>query len=415
MFRLIAATDPDHRFAEDAFYRLFSRELDTGFGPRARGYLGELLGVGVGDTAIGTTVVRLGTDEYLRGNYDEAAVFFEAYLVGGRNATTRQQAGYWAALSHAARGETESATSLLASVAREDPFTFYGALAGERVGAPVLDAGLVEGPPRNPSLEAPFANAVTRILVMRLVPTPGSLAYELERTTEYAQGFPSGRYDLAESFIDGGLALQAIVLGREIQRDEEDWNLRLLRIVHPFPHRETVVRQAGSLGLNPFLVAGLIRQESAWDAAIMSSAGAVGLMQLMPPTAREVAGSLGVGYSEADLRNPETNVVLGTTYLASMVRRFERVEGVLSAYNAGPGRMRQWEGQAAYRDTDVFTEQIPFDETRNYVKSIQRYARVYAALYGCGDFEPCLGQTYTSIVASNPSALGAPRTVIHLD
>jgi soluble lytic murein transglycosylase len=126
----------------------------------------------------------------------------------------------------------------------------------------------------------------------------------------------------------------------------------------------------------------------------------MGLMQLMPTTAREVAGTLGVTYSAQALVDPETNVRFGTTYLATMLRRFDgRPEDALAAYNAGPTRARQWRDLPEYVDSAVFTEHIPFQETRSYVKLVQQYARVYAALYGCGDFEPCLGLSPSRIAA----------------
>ncbi len=213
--------------------------------------------------------------------------------------------------------------------------------------------------------------------------------------------------------IDGGLPLQAIVIGRRLQAREGSWNLRLLRIVHPFPHREIILREAQEHGLDPFFIAGLIRQESAFDARIESSAGAVGLMQLMPPTAREMAGQVGISYAPRALRDPGTNLRLGIRYLASMVRRFDgRAEDVLSAYNAGPSRMRTWRGDSTYQDRDVFIEHIPFQETRNYVKVVQQYARIYSALYGCGSLEPCLGLPYEALVAQSRFAGGQPRIAV---
>jgi soluble lytic murein transglycosylase len=225
-------------------------------------------------------------------------------------------------------------------------------------------------------------------------------SYELERLTEHFMRRGDGAYDFADALVEGGLPLQAIVLGRELRRMEPDWNLRLLRIVHPLPHRESLLAEATSRGLDPFFVAGVIRQESAWDARIVSTSGAVGLMQLMEPTAREVAGSLGIRFSPELLTDPATNLRLGTTYLRTMLDRFDgRAEDALAAYNAGPGRMRQWREEATYRDRDVFMEHVPFSETRNYVKVVQQYARIYAALYGCGSMEPCLGLAYPEVIA----------------
>jgi hypothetical protein len=77
--------------------------------------------------------------------------------------------------------------------------------------------------------------------------------------------------------------------------------------------------------------------------------------------------------------------------------------------------MREWRNAEAYRDRDVFIEHIPFDETRNYVKAVQAYARVYTALYGCGSFEPCLGLSYPQSMSQNPFAIGLPGAARTLD
>jgi soluble lytic murein transglycosylase len=413
-FRLIAARYPGSRRAEEGFALLLERELETGFGPRARGFLEELLAVGVRDAETATVIARLGTEEYLSGDYAEATRQFEAYLTGSRTSSSRQQAGYWAALALDRSGDSAAADRLLQAVVAEDALSFYGGVAAERLGVPVLPEGLGAGPPPRSGLETQIGNAVLRLRVHRLVPTPGSFSFELDRLTRHFAAL-NGLYEFAEGLIEGGFPLEAIVIGRSLRADEGAWNLRLLRIVHPFPHQETVVRLASERGLDPFFVAGLIRQESAFDARIQSSSGAVGLMQLMPPTAREVAGSLGISYTPDILRDPETNLRLGTTYLASMVRSFGRAEDVLSAYNAGPGRMRGWRSEEAYRDRDVFIEHIPFDETGSYVKAVQAYARVYTTLYGCGNFEPCLGLSYSQSMSENPLAIGLPGTTRTLD
>ena len=408
ILRTLAEAEPDSPWAERGLSVLLARELETGFGPRARGFLSELLRVGVASVATGTTVVQLGSTQYLSRDYLSAATTFEQYLEGGRSSSTRQQAGYWAALSHERAGRDSDARSRLAEVYEENPLSYYGVFAGERIGAPVLSSGIPDGPAPIAGLELEMDNALLRLRVHQLVPTAGSFAYELGRLTEYFSE-RGRRYEFAEALIQGGLPLQAIVLGRRIRAEESGWNVRLLRIVHPFPYREVILREAQERDLDPFFVAGLIRQASGFDARIESASGAVGLMQLMPPTAREMAEGLGLSYRPARLREPDYNLRLGIRYLASLVRRFDaRAEEVLSAYNAGPTRMRNWRGEPTYQDRDVFMEHIPFRETRNYVKAVQGYSRIYSALYGCGTFEPCLGLSYPTLVARSSLAGGSP-------
>ena len=389
-FRRIDELDPGSSLAADGLTLLLERERQTGFGPRARALLDDLLSVGVTGISGETLVTQLGSESYLAGDYEAAARVFERYRGASRRTAGRQQAAYWTALAWERGGDTAAAETLWAETHAYDPFSYYGLRAGEQLDIPVIPAELGEGPDPVPGLELEIRNALLRLKVLRILDIPGTVDFEADRLASHFHARGDGAYDFAEALIQGGFPLEGVSLGRELSRREGEWNLRLLRIVHPFPYRDTVTREAAARGLEPYFVAGLIRQESLFHAPIMSSSGAVGLMQLMPPTAREVAGSLGIAYSPEVLTDPETNIRLGTTYLAQMTRRFgARPETVLAAYNAGPTRARQWQQIAAYRDPEVFLEQIPFQETRNYVRLVQQYARVYAALYSCAEPVPC--------------------------
>ncbi len=382
-------------------------------GPGGSGWtervMAALFQVGIGSAPGELAAVRHGTRSFLDGDYVRAARTFEEYLEGARRGATRQQAAYWAALSHQRGGDGDRASELLQQTYAENPLSFYGTFAADRLEAPVLPGDLPPGPPPARNRSDSIHNALLRLRVHQRVPTSGSFNWELARLEEYFLERDAEAYDFAEALLDDGLPIQGVVLGRTIHRLEEEWNLRLLRIVHPFPYRDLIVREARARGLDPFFVAGLIRQESLFHPTIQSSAGAVGLMQLLPGTAREVAQAEGLRFSAGALGDPETNIRLGTAFLASMVQRFDgRAEDALSAYNAGPTRARQWRSRPEYRDTHVFLEHIPFRETRHYVKVVQQYTRIYTALYGCGNFEPCLGHSYRSAVAQSGVAGGAP-------
>ena len=137
-------------------------------------------------------------------------------------------------------------------------------------------------------------------------------------------------------------------------------------------------------GLDPYLVASLIRQESEFNAAALSRANAVGLMQLLPKTGRNVARQLKLrGFSPPQLFTPTVNLQLGTRYFKDMVDKYNgQFEYALAAYNAGTDRVGDWLGQGHYRDPQEFVESIPFTETREYVQAILRNASVYRQLYG---------------------------------
>jgi hypothetical protein len=370
---------------------------------------GLLLDLGVNSAVGEVEAVRMGTAPFLGGNYTRAATTFERYLAGARRPSARQQAAYWAALAQERLGASDRAQSFRLAAWTDDPLSFYGLLAGEQLGRAVLAERLDPGPTPGIAPQAALENALLRLRIHQILPTSGSFAFELDRLQAYFLSRGPEVYDFAEALLDGGFPLQGVVLGREIHRREGVWNLRLLRIVHPFPHRELIVQEARARGLDPFFVAGLIRQESLFHPSIRSSAGAVGLMQLMPATAREVARSLGVRHEDDLLSDPSYNIRLGTQFLASMLRRYGgRSQDALAAYNAGPSRASQWRARPEAADRDVFMEHIPFRETRNYVKVVQQYARIYAALYGCPGFQPCFDMTYPEILARSPYSSGGP-------
>jgi soluble lytic murein transglycosylase len=142
-------------------------------------------------------------------------------------------------------------------------------------------------------------------------------------------------------------------------------------------------RSSAANGLDPYLVASLIRQESEFNPNAVSRANAVGLMQLLPKTGKAVAHQVKMKrYSDSQLYTPAVNLQLGTRYFKGMVDKFGGFEYALAAYNAGSDRVEDWWSQGKYRDPQEFVESIPFTETREYVQAILRNASVYKQLYG---------------------------------
>jgi soluble lytic murein transglycosylase len=143
-------------------------------------------------------------------------------------------------------------------------------------------------------------------------------------------------------------------------------------------------RYAAANGLDPYLVASLIRQESEFNPNAVSRANAVGLMQLLPKTGRNVAKQVKLRrFNYSQLYTPAVNLELGTRYFRGMVDKFGgSFEYALAAYNAGSDRVEEWLNDGKYRDPQEFVESIPFTETREYVQAILRNASVYKQLYG---------------------------------
>ncbi len=151
----------------------------------------------------------------------------------------------------------------------------------------------------------------------------------------------------------------------------------------PRPWWTDLKKYSSSNGLDPFLVASLIRQESEFNPDAISHANAWGLMQVLPSTGKKLARSMKVRYSNEQLLTPNYNLQLGTRYFRELVDHFNgKVEYALAAYNAGTDRVESWLSNGKYRDAQEFVESIPFTETREYVQSVLRNATLYKRLYG---------------------------------
>lgn len=152
-----------------------------------------------------------------------------------------------------------------------------------------------------------------------------------------------------------------------------------LDIRFPMAHRSAMVQAARARDIHPSWAFAVTRQESAFMADARSHVGATGLMQLMPATARDTAKRFGIPLaSPQQILNPNTNIQLGTAYLSQIYGQFNGNRVLASAaYNAGPGRVRQWLRNAEHLSFDVWVENIPFDETRQYVQNVLTYSVIY--------------------------------------
>jgi soluble lytic murein transglycosylase len=152
----------------------------------------------------------------------------------------------------------------------------------------------------------------------------------------------------------------------------------------PLAYANEFKRVARVTNTQPTLLFAIARQESAFEAEAKSPVGALGLMQLMPATAQEVAKKQGIKHKTSDLTNPSHNILLGTQFLNSLLERYNgnRILAA-AAYNAGPGRVRQWLAESNQtRPFDVWIETIPFTETRNYVQNILSFSVIYGYRLG---------------------------------
>ena len=283
---------------------------------------------------------------------------------------------YWLARALLAEpgSPREPALAMVQRIA--DQNSFYGQLALEELGQ------LITIPPSAPALTAeeiapiaanPGLRRALKFFSLKLRPE-GSREWNWElRKFNERQLIAAAEYARRHDILD------RMVYTSERTRTQFDYTQRF-----PSPHSDILSPTAMQLGLDKSWVYGLIRQESRFIMDARSSAGASGLMQVMPGTAQFVARKIGLGdYVKDKLNDLHTNLVLGSNYLSMVLSNAGGSQPLATAaYNAGPGRMRQW--RAAVQEPmegAVFAESIPFLETRVYVKNVMANATNYAALF----------------------------------
>ncbi len=341
---------------------------------------------------------------YNRDQTEEALQGFCGYLVsypGTRVAATL----YWMGRCCLKLGDPVHASDLFARARVAAGEGYYGARALEaektigpgmvaRMAAAAESSGLGKLPelraPADPAIPPASATAIRGIERARLLASAGlyDLAlFEIRCSAKLCPDDLAVKYAMSRIHQLKGDYFNSIVTMRRAFPDydsrplaslpPEVWNLLL-----PSPHRTLIETHSARNGLDPNLVLGLIRQESAFSAEAHSPADARGLMQVLPGTGRALARSAGMTrFTAQKLYNPEINIALGTKHFASLLQRFDRkVELALAAYNAGEDRTRHWMQDFGEIEMADFVERIPFSETRDYVKQVMTNASLYRML-----------------------------------
>jgi soluble lytic murein transglycosylase len=327
--------------------------------------------------------MRLGGIALSQDRVEDALREFDEFRSTHKSGRSYQQATYWSAQALKRLGRDDDARARLAETRRLDPFSYYGGLAGEELGDDGWAGRLEPSPPQSERFNEQVERALARVDMLREVGWEEAATFEMDRVRRHFAAFDGALYTLAEALNSRGFTAQGIALGWDIYRREGAWNLRLLRIVYPFPFQNIIIAEARERDVDPFLAAALIRQESMFNPRARSPVGALGLMQVMPATGKSLARNLGITRFRDDLlTQAELNVHFGMAYLADQLRSYGRLDAVLAAYNAGPGRIDRWREFPEYADRLLFAERIPYDETRDYVRIVQNNRRIYEALYG---------------------------------
>ncbi|MEN8214515.1 MAG: transglycosylase SLT domain-containing protein [Pseudomonadota bacterium] len=275
---------------------------------------------------------------------------------------------YWKARALEQTGYQAAAAALYRTVSRDR--SFYAYLASDHTSAPYRHAHQVAPVSSSDKLRLKRDPAMQRMLELHRLGRDVELRREWRLQMQRLDA--SSKQAAAAVFNARGMLDRAIfTLAKAGYWDD-------LEIRFPLEHRTLIEEQAARRGIEPAWAFAILRQESAFMADIKSSAGAHGLMQLMPATARQVARHDSIkSPSVSELGSPATNIALGTGYLGMMMKKFNgNMTLATAAYNAGPDRANSWRPRNSM-PADIWVELIPFAETRKYVKRVMTYATIY--------------------------------------
>jgi soluble lytic murein transglycosylase len=366
---------PTDTAAPTALYLLGDMAADRADAADATRWFGELMRRYPADPRSSLARFRLAAEALRDGRRDSAAALYRAEVQA--NGTQREGARFWLGKLAAAYGDSAAAREWWTALGRDDSLGYYGLRARRAAGLPLPAVPRSAPTPPAPAVRVALARLDTlvlagldseaRIEVRAVMQRPPESLTELLAWSEGLMvrgwGYPAVR-----------LAWQAFVLA--------PGDPRVIRAIYPWPNSGVVAAEAAEFGVDPYLLAGLVRQESTFDPEALSPAGARGLAQLMPGTARQTARGLDVAFAPNLITVPDLNLHLGAAHLAELLRRFSgRVEVALAAYNAGSRPTTRWLGRAEAADPDQFIELITYTQTRGYVRSVLRNRDLYRALY----------------------------------
>jgi soluble lytic murein transglycosylase len=337
---------------------------------------------------------RAGWLNYRQGLYGDASRMFDEQIKLFPNATETAAALYWRGRVYETQENNRAlAASNYRTVSRVYQHFFYAQLARQRLqvlGEPLLVSQSqteTMQPPPIPHLADTFPADSPHIAKARLVANAGLhdyIAQEIAADPDSDSWSALAEAQLYASFGESYRAMRALkrALPYAASAPINSIPLAYWRILFPQAWWDTIQTESARNGLDPYLVASLIRQESEFNPSAISYANAYGLMQLLPSVGKSMAREEGITHFETfQLLDPLTNIKLGTRYLRKMLDKFGGVqEYALAAYNAGDERVTDWQAAGPYHGIDEFVESIPFTQTRDYVQGILRNEDIYRSI-----------------------------------
>jgi len=324
---------------------------------------------------------------------DKITVFLRKYPVSGGAVN----ALYWLGRNAERSGNPAHARAFFKKTIDRYPTTYFAEAAQNRIDK--LGPGEEEGPdflaqiPPSPALrlfDEPVAPNVldrwNRAQALRTIAFDASAELELKAAFA-ATTSPRFLVEAAQAAFDQGHFATGMAYGRLAVSSFDSRKFgevppNVWKVLFPLPYEVQLRREAERNDFDPMFAAGLIRQESTFQADVVSHANAIGLMQILPKEGRRLAKQRKVRYTKATLFDPNLNIELGMLYISELTRSTGAPEYAAAAYNAGEDRLAQWKGERTYDEIPEFVESIPITETREYVQIVLRNATMYRKLYG---------------------------------
>src|SRR2546421_2550907 len=364
-------------------------------------------------------------------NFNESSRLLTEHLAlyAGNNSDFRGKAAYWAARDSERVGKLAEARAIYQGLLYRYDANWYGYLAKQRLddlnrsGAPVKEF------PTDSQIGKAVANLKT-VTVAEETAGPGEDARiaaadqlniigtddwaldELNNAASSAPNSPRINLAIAKIFRAKNDNVQALNYLKRSYPDYSQMKPEEMRpdewdIFYPLQYWDIIKQESRARGLDPYQVAGLIRQETVFNPRAVSSARAYGLMQLLVPTALTTARRVGVdrAITMDSLFEPRLNIQLGTAFFKDQIDKYGRIEYVAAAYNAGPNRVVQWRASLPLQ-MDEWQEAVPFRETRLYIQGVVRNTLQYRRLYDDnGNFRPEVG---AHAIYPSPNANASP-------
>jgi soluble lytic murein transglycosylase len=385
---------PDSLWLAQALYSSGNMYLLANDDPHAIEYYGEL--ARRFPTAHDASMAhwRAAWLNYRMGNFTEAARLFDEQRKLYPASEQAVASLYWRGRIYEDQEHNPAmASAFYATIIRLYPHYYYALMSQQRLAAlgQVVPAHVAELDAMKPELIPELTDDVPEddphVVEAKLLANAGLNAYIAPEIAAADGSREWGAFAEAEIYASDGEAWRAMrLLKRELPFYEsaplDTIPAAYWKILFPEPYWSYIQADSAKNGLNPYMVAALIRQETEFNPGAISGANAWGLMQLLPSVGRAMARQIGLRhFRTADLLNPIINLELGTRYLREMLDEFgDQPEYAFAAYNAGDYRVTAWKADGTYHGMDEFVESIPFTETREYVQAIVRNEAMYREL-----------------------------------